>query len=304
MRLAVTGLFLAFSLCPRNCPADEPTAADVTNTFPSVAEVIDGRTFETTTDQNIFFLRAIHDRYASHWPDLLEANITLGDYVLSPEKFQRFVDELGEAMRDRDDPTACSNLARITSDPEFYANTNVSRPEIIRAAARALIKIGPAGQETLAAAFTPDHYGSDPASLEYLADAIGEDRPADPALAGALAATAFDFTATNGSIYPRCTTTAVKNLLCLGGGTDAVRARLKTDEVLSHPGRFQAVVEGIAADRASQLSTNLAAIQIKVREELARLTNSPGAYRDELQELDAGITQTLANFGKPREKSN
>jgi hypothetical protein len=265
-----------------------------------VAEVIGGRTFDTRTDEDIYFLQAIHDRYAPHWPDLVEANFTVNDYVLSPDKMLRFINELGEAMRGRDDPAACTNLAMITGDATFYANTNVYHPEILQAAARALIKLGPAGRKALAATFTESHYRGDPGSLEDLADAIGGERPAGSEFTGALAATAFEFGTSSGAIYPRCITAAVKDLLYLAEGPDAVRAHLKIEEVLANPGRFQAVVDGIAAADAKALSTNLVALQIKVRARLADSTLLPGGYRDDLQELEVRIERTLAGFGKPK----
>jgi hypothetical protein len=267
-----------------------------TNSFPSVAEVLGGRTFETYTEQDVYFLRAIHDRYPAQWPDLLAANITVKDYLLSPEKLERFVNELGEAMEGRNDPAACTNLAMLTGDPTFYANANTYHPEILQAAARALMRIGPAGSKALVSAFTESHYGADPGSLEDLADAIGEEHPAGSEFVQALAATAFDFATTNGSYYPRCTAAAVKNLLGLKDGFSAVRAHLRTEEILGNPGRFQAVMDGIAAGRAGQLATNLVAIQAQVRAKLEGLTNSPGGYRDDLRELDSRIGRTLAGF--------
>lgn len=297
---ALPALILCMAIFPPNCPANQPDPPVATNTFPTVPEVLGGRTFENFTEQDIYFLQAIHDRYPSHWSDLLQANITLNDYVLSPEKLLRFVNELGDAMRGRNDPTACTNLALITTDPSFYTNTDIYRPEILQAAARALIKIGPNGRKALTASFTENHYRNDPGSLEDLADTIGEDRPAGSEFVGPLSATAFNFTTTNGGIYPRCTTAAVKNLLCLTEGPSAVRAHLKIEEVLNNPGRFQAVMDGIAAAHASELGTNLIAIQAEVRAKLATIANSPGGYRDDLQELAAGIQRTLADFGKAR----
>jgi len=276
--------------------AAAPAAAPAAVAFPSVPEVLGGRTFATQTDQDVFFLRAIHDRYSARWPDLLVANITLKDYLLSPEKLLRFVGELGEAMRGQNDPDACANLALITGDDAFYANTNGYHPEIIRAAAQALIKIGPAGRKALASSFTVIHYRNDAASLEDLADAIGEAGSAGTNFIGALAATAFVFSTTNGAIYPRCTATAVKQLLGLAEGPATVRAHLSSDEAFDNPGRFQAVLDGIAAAQASELATNLVALEAKVRTKLSALASSPGAYREDLQELDARIDKTLVSF--------
>jgi hypothetical protein len=294
----IAALVLCPVVLPPNCLAEETNTSDATNIFPSVAEVIGGRTFDSSKDEDVFFLRAIHDRYGSYWPELLNANITVNDYVLSPDKMLRFVDELGEAMRDRNDPAACTNLASIVSDPAFYANGTVDHPDIIQAAAQALMKIGPDGRKALAAAFSVSHYRTDAASIEELADAVGENPAAGLEFTGALTAVAFDFSMTNGAFYPRCTTTVVKDLLRLGGGESAVGARLATNSVLDNPGRYQAIVDGIAAAQASGLATNLMAIQVCVRAKQADLAGSPGGYRDDLKELDVHIAQALANFRK------
>ena len=194
----LTGLVLWLLVWRPEARAAESGPSPGTNTFPTVSEVLGGQTFENRTDEDIFFLRAIHDRYAAHWPDLLQANVTLSDYVLSPDKLLRFVSELGDAMRGRNDPAAITNLAMITGDALFYANTNASHPEIIEAAARALIKIGPAGRTALASTFTESHYRDDPAGLETLAGVIGSERPEDRVFVEALTGTAFRFSAANG----------------------------------------------------------------------------------------------------------
>jgi hypothetical protein len=300
---ALSGLVLGFGWLTASALAVEPAGPDGTNTFPTVPEVLGGHVFENYTDQDIFFLRAIHDRYASHWSDLLQANVTLNDYVLSPEKLLRFVNELGEAMRDRNDPNAVTNLALIVSDPSFYANADVSRPEILRAAAKALIKIGPAGQAALAAAFTQDHYRADAASLEDLADAIGDEHPDNPVFVSALTAVVFKFVTTNGAFYPQCATTAAKNLLQLKTGPAAIQAHLTSRDALENTALFQSVVVAIAAAHAnglSMISTNLTAIQSDVRAKLSALANSPGAYRDDLQSLDTQLGQVLAGFPPPQ----
>jgi hypothetical protein len=279
--------------------ADEPAAVAETNTFPSVAEVIGGRTFDSKTEEDVYFLRAIHDRYAAHWSELVEANVTLNDYVLNAAKLERFIDELGEAMQGRDDAVARTNLAMITGDPTFYANTNAYNAELEQAAARALIELGPTGGKALAATFNVDHYRSDPGSLEDLADAIGQAQPADSEFTNVLAAAAFDFSTGNGAIYPRCTTAMVKNLLALKGGAVAVRAHLKIDEVLGNPGRFQAVMDGIAAAQAKELAPDLTELETKVKARLADPTLLENGYKDDLRELDRRITQTLATVSPP-----
>jgi hypothetical protein len=300
--LAAVILWLVGFPCPS--PASEVAAPATTNTFPAVSEVLHGRIFTNDIERDVFFLRAIHDHFAAHWPDLLEANISVGNYVLYPSRLLRFVDELGKAMRDQNDPAACTNLATITGDADFYANTNVSHPEIVRAAAGALIDIGPNGRKALASAFTESRYRNDPASLELLAQVIGEDRPADAELVGALAAAAFDFSTASGGTYSHCTTVAVTNLLCLSGGDSAVRTHLAIAKVFDNPGRFQAIIDGVAAAQAGELATNLAAVQSQVQTRLAGLTNSPGAYRDDLQELESRIERTLASFEKAKKDSH
>ena len=297
--LVLAGLILWSCLLPAQAELVQPEG---TNTFPTVPEVLGGHTFDSYTEQDIFFLRAIHDRYALHWPNLLQANLTLNDYVLSPDKLLRFVNELGEAMRDRNDSEAVTNLALIVSDPSFYANATVSRPEILRAAAQALIKMGPAGRKALASAFSEDHYRTDAASLEELAEAIGEERPDNPEFISALNATVFKFSTTNGAFYPRCATTAAKDLLRLKGGAAAIQGHLKTQEVLDKPALFQSVVTGIADSHASEFSTNLMTIQADVRAKLAKLADSPGGYRDDLQGLEAQIGQALAGFQQPQNR--
>jgi hypothetical protein len=296
--LVLTGIIWALASLPAVCVAVETEATPGTNTFPTVPEVLGGQTFKSYAEQDIYFLRSIHDRYHDHWSDLLEANLTLNDFVVSPEKQLRFVNELGEAMRGRNDLPACTNLALITSDPTFYANTNVSRPEIIAAAAKALIRIGPAGRQALVSTFTQSHYRIDPASLEVLADAIGEERPDDPRLVTALAATAFDFSTTNGAFYPHCAMVAVKNVLWLTNGPAAVQAHLKIEECLNNPGRFQSIVDGIAAAQAKELSANLAAVEPEVKARLAALATSPGGYRDDLSELENRIKKALMELGR------
>lgn len=286
--LFVVGL-MAWFISLAACHAGEPEQSAATNTFPSVPEVLGGKTFENTTDQDIYFLQGIHDRYASHWQELLEANITLNDFVLAPEKLSRFVNELGEAMKGRNDLAACTNLAVIVNDPSFYANSTVNHPEILKIAALALIKIGPDGRKALAGAFTVDHYRNDPSSLEALADAIGGARPAEPEFMEALAATAFDFATTNGGYYPHCISLTVNDLLLLSGGVAAVRGHLKEKDMLENPGRFEAVVDGIGEAHVGELAKELSAVLPRIEARLAELANSPGGYREDLRGLEAAI---------------
>ena len=227
---------------------------------------------------------------------MLGANITVNDYVQAPAKLLRFVQALGAATAGTDDRAASTNLAVITSDPGFYANTNAYRPEILRAAASALIQIGPSGRRALADSFNEHHYRIDPESLADIAEVVGKSGVSDSRLAAALAATAFTFTATNGGCYPRCTEQAVRNLLRLPDGAAASATYLNAKEVLAYPTRFQAVIDGLAASRAVVLATNLVALEREVAAKLSSLTNSPGPYRDELYNLRVRIRQTVSQF--------
>jgi hypothetical protein len=270
-----------------------------TNSFPTPADVFQGRQFANKLERDAFFMRAIHDHYPDKWPALLEANITVDDYVRSPDKLVRFINEFAIAMRDRNDSAACANLARVISDGDFFANTNAYHPEILQASAQALIQIGPNGCKALAAAFTQDHYQKDPGSLEDVAKVISSEKPADPDLAGALAAVAFDFSTAGGGTYPRCTSEMVKDLLSLSNGVATITPQLSTNAIIHDPARFQAVIDGIAAARKIELATNLAVLNFSVSAKLATLTNSPGDYRNDLQDLHARIEKTLAEFGNP-----
>ena len=87
-----------------------------------------------------------------------------------------------------------------------------------------------------------------------------------------LAATAFTFTATNGGFYPRCTEQTVRNLLRLPESAAVAAAHLNAKEVLADQGRFQAVMEAVAAARAVALVTNLVALE---HEAAAKLSSSP-----------------------------
>jgi hypothetical protein len=281
------------------CLAADAVPGAATNSFPAPADVFQGRSFANKFDRAVFFLQAIRDRYPSQWPALLEANINVTEYEQSPAKLLQFIDELGTAMAGRNDPMASARLALITSDKSFFANTNGYVPEILQAGARALIKIGPTGRSALAASFSETHYRDDPESLEDLAKVIGEVGPSDPDLAKALAATAFNFSTTNGASYPRCTTEAVQNLLRLPEGASIVRSNLNKAQVFADPGRFQAVTDGITTARATDLATNLAALDNDATAKLAALTNSPGAYRDDLKDLQVGIQKAIAALAKP-----
>ena len=271
-------------------------ADQAANAFPTPAEVFQGRTFASESERDIFFLRAIHDRYPEHWPELLEANVTERDYIQTPAKMLRFVQELGEAMRDRDDPAAIKNLATVISDKRFFTNINAYHPEILDAAAQVLMQSGPDGRKALAASFSEDHYRDDAESLAELAKIVGEQKPADPVLAKALAATAFNFSTANGGIFPHCTTESVRNLLLLPSGVAEVRTHLNTNEIFGNPVRFESVIDGVTAADASDLKTNLTAMAADVKAKLAALKNNPGDYRDAVQELADAVRRALEAF--------
>jgi hypothetical protein len=282
--------------------AGETTSAPVAagnGSFPEVSEVLRGRQFATRFEREVFFLRRVRESYPAYWSPLLGANITVNDYVQAPAKLLRFVQALEAATAGTDDRAASTNLAAITSDPVFYANTNAYRPEVLRAAASALIQIGTSGRRALADSFNEHHYRIDPESLEEIAEVVGKSGVSDSRLAAALVATAFTFTATNGGFYPRCTEQAVRNLLRLPEGAAVSAAHLNAKEVLDDPGRFQAVVHGLAAARAVLLATNLVALEREVAAKLSSLTNSPGPYRDELYDLHLRIGQAVSQL-QPR----
>ncbi|HEX4265672.1 MAG TPA: hypothetical protein VH597_15155 [Verrucomicrobiae bacterium] len=264
-------------------------------------EVLQGHTFADNSERDVFFLREIHKRYSEHWPELLEANISLEEYILSPVKMLQFVNELGIAMAGRDDSVAAAKLALVVSDGRFFTNADAYHPEILRAVAQTLMKLGPNGCGALAASFSESHYRDDSESLEELAKTIGEERPADPGLVKALADTAFNFSTTGGGSYPRCTTEAVKNLLCLPEGAAEVRTHLTTNEIFGDPVRFQAVLDGMESKRVAGLLTNLTAIEAEVRAKLVILTNHPGGYRTALEGLDEQMRRKIEAPGESKQ---
>jgi hypothetical protein len=290
-------------LASNNAPAGkERTDAHQTpgSAFPSISEVLQGRTFGSKFERDVFFLKEVRQKYPAFWTPLLEANITLNDYAWNPSKLRLFLEELGSAVEDSNDIAACTNVVRIISDPAFYAHTNAYRAELTESAARTLIKVGREGKRALTGAFTQEHYRIDPGSLVDLATVIGSERVADQDLAKALEAAAFRFSTVDGGSYPRCTEAFVKTLLTSPTGEGLVRINLKPEGVLADPGRFQAVVDGVGAAHASGLATNLEVIRDRLAVRLAALTNSPGAYRDDLGDLQMRLQQTITNLrGQP-----
>jgi hypothetical protein len=296
--------FVSAAQTPGAERAGIPEPTNSTNSFPDLNEVFEGRTFENKFAREVFFLRRIREHYPAYWPSLLGANIIVTDYELAPDKLLHFVQELGVAVEGTDDLCAITNLATITSDPAFYANTNAYRPEIQRATAEALLKIGARGAQALAESFSESHYRTDAASLEVLADVAGKSGVPASKMTQALAATAFTFTATNGGSYPRCTTVTTKNLLLLPDGASTVGTHLNTNEVFAGPGRFQAVVDGIAAAHAAGLSTNLAQIATQAAAKLDTLAGHPGPYRDDLQALLIRIRHVIEQLKAPSRAKN
>jgi hypothetical protein len=274
-------------------PDAGPEESVPTNSFPNINEIFQGRMFASKFDRDVFFLKTIRESYPAQWAPLLGANILESDYVLAPDKLQKFVEELGAAVEGTGDLVAVTNLAVITSEPSFYANTNAVRPGILRAAARALIGIGPSGRQVLADSFSESHYRLDRESLEIFGDAAGESGVSDPRLTTALAATAFTFTATNGGYYSECTRKTVVNLLRLPGGTGVVRSHLNEKEIFDNPGRFQDVVDAIVEARVVPLYNDLGKIAPAVDSKLKSLPASADPYRKELSELKARISDAL-----------
>jgi hypothetical protein len=270
-----------------------PSSEDEGNSFPDANEILKGRIFRSTFERDVFFLRKIYENYAQQWPPLLEANIVVKDYVQSPDKLQRFIEELGAAMQGADDLPAITNLAAITSNPEFYANTNAYRPEILRAAGSSLIKIGPKARQALAASFNEFHYRTDTASLGILAETVGKSGILDTNLSAALAATAFTFTATNGGSYPGLTRDVITNLLSIPDGTSMVASYFTPAQLFKDPGRFQAVVDGVAAAHAAGLTPNLNETSEQVTGKLKALPTNPSPYREDLLELQEHIKRAI-----------
>ena len=141
-------LFLVLAVC---LFAARIAAGDGTNSFPEINEVLQGRAFTSEFARDVFFLQQIREKYPAHWPALLAVNITAGDYIVTPEKLRRFVEEVGAAGEGSDDPAAIASVASIVSDPAFYTNT--SQPEVQQAVVTSLIKMGPNGKLALANAF-------------------------------------------------------------------------------------------------------------------------------------------------------
>src|SRR5262245_56522837 len=71
-----------------------PSLLAETNSFPDANEVLKGHLFRSFFDRDVFFLRKIRADYSDSWPPLLNENIVLKDYVQSPDKLLRFVQEL------------------------------------------------------------------------------------------------------------------------------------------------------------------------------------------------------------------
>ena len=105
-------------------PAFGQVDSTSTNSFPNVSDIFQGRVFANRFDRDVFFLKTIRERYPAQWAPLLGANIQESDYVLAPDKMQKFVEALGTAVADTDDYVAVTNLVIITSEPSYYAKTS------------------------------------------------------------------------------------------------------------------------------------------------------------------------------------
>ncbi len=265
--------------------------ADDTNGFPDPAEVLQGRVFTNGFERDVFFLSQIRQKYSAYWPSLLTANITPGGYVVAPEKLQRFITEVGASSANTDDAFARASIASVITNADFYTNT--SQAEVLRAVVSSLDEIGPKGRLALAGAFEQNHYRTDPESLEALAEVIGKSGLSDPDISDALAATAFSFTAANGGSYPRCTKTAVVNLLSLTNGAAILGPHLNTNEVFRDPGRFQAVVDGIAEAHAKTLVKRLETMSVDVKAKISTQAPDPNPYRDDLADLETRLRRTI-----------
>jgi hypothetical protein len=277
-----------------------PLSDEETNSFPDAKEILRGHIFRTKFDRDVYFLRNIRQEHSEFWPSLLKENIVVKDYVQSPDKLLQFVLELTVVVERTDDSSAITNLMAITSDSAFYANTNAYHPEILRAAGTALAKTGPKARKALADAFNEEHYRTDPVSLSILAETIGKTGISDPYLCGALAATAFTLTTTNGGSYPGCTKDATFNLLSFPDGPSLVRRYLTRTQLFKDPGRFQAIIDGIVAAKPVGLVTNLMELGAIVDEKLGTLPSKPDPYRDDLLDLQVRIKRAIEQLRQAR----
>jgi len=118
--------------------------------FPEITEVLQGRIFDTKFDRDVVFLRRIREDFHRHWADFLEANLTEKEFVQVPDKMAKFLEKLAKSTAGTDDATTAEKLAVLVTDPVFYANTNAYRPDLLTAAARTLIGLGPKGCQAFA----------------------------------------------------------------------------------------------------------------------------------------------------------
>jgi hypothetical protein len=271
--------------------------ADETNGFPNPAEVFQERVFTNGFERDVFFLSQIRQKYSAYWPSLLAANITPGGYVVAPEKLQRFITEVGASTENSDDAFARANIASVITNADFY--TNASQVQVLRAVVSSLNNMGPKGRLALAGAFEQNHYRTDPESLEALAEVIGKSGISDSNISDALAATAFSLTAANGGSYPRCTKTAVVNLLSLTNGAAVLSPHLNTNEVFRDPGRFQAVVDGIAEAHTQTLVSQLEALSLDVKTKISLQAPGPNPYRDDLEDLEIRLRRAIESLQRP-----
>jgi hypothetical protein len=63
--------------------------------------------------------------------------------------------------------------------------------------------------------------------------------------------------------------------------------------MFNDPGRFQSVIDAIAAAHADAFAINLEALATAAKNKLAGLAPGPDPYRDDLEELRKRLLQTL-----------
>jgi len=257
--------------------------------FPEITEVLQGRIFDTKFDRDVVFLRRIREDFHRHWADFLEANLTEKEFVQVPDKMAKFLEKLAKSTAGTDDATTAEKLAVLVTDPVFYANTNAYRPDLLTAAARTLIGLGPKGCQAFAGTFSLAHYRTDPVSLELFAEVAGKSGTGDPKVQAGLAAVAFTFATERGGSFPRCTRVAVRQLLALPGGVEVVRPFMHAPAAMEDPGRFRDIVVGIVAARVPGLKGELEGIARQAVAKLAAMPPGASAYRDEVTGLRSAL---------------
>jgi hypothetical protein len=91
--------------------------------FPSVNEILQGRTFGSKFERDVFFLREVRRQYPAFWAPLLEANITANDYAWNPSKLQLFLEELGTAAKGSNDVAASTYKGDLIKGDHYISPT-------------------------------------------------------------------------------------------------------------------------------------------------------------------------------------